>query len=659
MGGKSTKQAIEYSRPVWRDSISGQSPLFRHPDASVSLEASTNCTLFDSFHESVEKYRENPFLGTRALTSSKTKEYRWKTYRQVYEDAIAIGKGIRSLNIPPSDDNLTLFGILSRNREEWVICDIACMSQNITSVAIYDTQNSDNVKHIIEQVGLTAIACSANKLSMIFKLKTDGSIPTLKKILVFEETHRDEIRSGVEVGLELLTFKQAKETKSDLALNAANPNSVYTISYTCGSNDFSKGVVITHSMMMASVSGLICSDLDLNSSDSYLSYLPLGHIMERVALHISISNGGKIGFYSGDISRLKDDLIALKPTVFLSFPRLYHRFYDIINHQLSTLGKIKRSIVLSTINRKMKKQSKGNYRKLTLEKYYLKSFRNLLGGKVRLLITAGGHISPSIFKFLRAVFGVPFAEVYGLTECSGGVFYTKPCDVDIQHVGGPLINIEFKFLDVPELGYFSSDVDSEGRIAPRGEILVRGPAVFRGYYKVNDSSEVDAEGWLHTGDIGLRLPHNGAVQIIDRKRNMIQLSTGHSIPLEKIENLYLGSCFVTQILAYGDSNASYLVAIVVPSEAYVRKVWDRSGSYVSLSFSELCRQPKLNEDILLDLNRVARENSLCSYQEVKKIYLESTPWTIDDYFSPTFMLKRQVAYRQYAEALSSLYKSSE
>jgi long-chain acyl-CoA synthetase len=196
---------------------------------------------------------------------------------------------------------------------------------------------------------------------------------------------------------------------------------------------------------------------------------------------------------------------------------------------------------------------------------------------------------------------------------------------------------------------------------PRGEICFRGPPVFVGYYKSPEltADALDEDGWLHSGDIGVRLPTNGAIKLIDRKKNFFKLQQGEYVSAEKIENAYSKSYFVNQIFVYGDSLQIYLIAVVVLDEGYVRKKWTREhGIQDSAGWEDICRNPKLADAVLADMNLKAKEEKLLGFEVVKKIHIEPKAWTSDDLLTPTQKLMRFKAKVKYEGIIRKLYSEA-
>lgn len=265
------------------------------------------------------------------------------------------------------------------------------------------------------------------------------------------------------------------------------------------------------------------------------------------------------------------------------------------------------------------------------------------------------------FNSIYNVFVVHYLTGYGQTEGCAGATLGHPNDMTtVGHVGGPIGCVEIALYDVPEMGYTHYDTSHRGLpCRGRGEICIRGPNVFRGYYKDASQTQesIDGEGWLHSGDIGLWRP-DGTLQIIDRKKNIFKLAQGEYVAPEKIENILTRSKLIAQCFVYGDSLQSYLVAIVVLDEEAVR-TWARSRNETSgQSLVSLCQSSALKDLIKSDIARLSKESKLQGFEVVKAVHLESTPFSIDnDTMTPTFKLKRQKIRDLNQVVIQKLYDS--
>jgi long-chain acyl-CoA synthetase len=304
-----------------------------------------------------------------------------------------------------------------------------------------------------------------------------------------------------------------------------------------------------------------------------LSYLPYPHSFEQVLTTFAILSGTRIGYYQGDPLKLTEDAALLKPAVFASVPRLYNRIYGKIKERLDGLTGCKGWLAKEGLNTKITAlRRNATYSNGCFDLLIFKKISALLGGNVRVMITASAPIDPAVLEFLKVTFCCPFLEGYGLTESSGGSSCTWANDPVAGHVGGPVPPVKWRLMDVPEMQYLSTD-----KPYPRGELCMKGATVFSGYYKRPDktSEAFDAQGWLKTGDVALIYP-NGSAKIIDRSKNIFKLSQGEYIAPEKLENIFSLSPLIAQTFIYGDSLRSCTVAVIVPELDKV-KDWGREN----------------------------------------------------------------------------------
>lgn len=281
---------------------------------------------------------------------------------------------------------------------------------------------------------------------------------------------------------------------------------------------------------------------------------------------------------------------------------------------------------------------------------------------LRLMVSGSAPLSKTVMIFYRILLGTPVIEGYGQTEGAGCATLCVPEDMQSAgHVGAPNPACEIVLVDVPEMGYLHTDTFHKGQPCQgRGEIWVRGPCVFEGYYKEPEKTRetVDEDGWLHSGDIGL-WTMDGQLQIIDRKKNIFKLSQGEYVAPEKIENIVIQSLLIAQAFVYGDSLQSALVAIIVPDEEPLRSLL---GSHESLSnlakasFSEICQSPQVNTLIMKEIQQVAKKGGLYGFEIPKAIHLDTEPFSVDnELLTPTFKLKRQQARDKYEKQIEAMY----
>lgn len=266
-----------------------------------------------------------------------------------------------------------------------------------------------------------------------------------------------------------------------------------------------------------------------------------------------------------------------------------------------------------------------------------------------MILSGSAPLDPKLAEFLRICFCCPVLEGYGLTENFAAACIATMTDTQYGHVGRPIACCEIKLADVPDMNYSAKNNPQTG------EILIRGPNVFKGYYKEPEKTKevLQPDGWFHTGDIG-RWNANGTLSIIDRKKNIFKLAQGEYVAVEHIENTYIRSQFIQQIWVYGSSFKRYLVAIVVPDPDYL-KVWSKESG-IEGDYETLCKNPKLNQAIVADMAKIAKAQQLNGFEHVKAITIVSTPFTAENELTtPTFKLRRNNLIQVYKKEIDDLY----
>jgi len=291
------------------------------------------------------------------------------------------------------------------------------------------------------------------------------------------------------------------------------------LSYTSGTTGDSKGVKLTHKNILSTVRSILQMITDLTHEDCIFSYLPYAHSFEQSLLITALFTHMKIGYYQ-NVTTVLDDVKVLAPTFFPSVPRIWNRIYGGIMKNIDALGCCKKAIASKAIRVKTENFERNCvYTHKTYDKVFAKA-KALVGGNVRYMITASAPIDVSVLNFLKIAFGAPVLEAYGLTESSGAATGTHTNDPVGGHVGGPVDCCAVRLKDVEDMSYYHTD-----KPYPRGEICLRGPGIFSGYYKRPEITAecFDEQGWFRTGDVGCIFP-NGSVKIIDRAKNIFKLA---------------------------------------------------------------------------------------------------------------------------------------
>lgn len=630
--------------PIYRNVLSKNEFPPPHPQLS---------TAWDSFRFSAEKYPGNNMLGWREMVNGKWGPYAWKTYKDVYEEVLKIGSALRACGAQPG----AKIGIYGGNCPQWIMAMEACNAHSLICVPLYDTLGPGAINYIIDHAEIDYVFIHPHKVKEL--LNPDCSSNTRLKLTVcFTSFTEEENQKARNAGIEVYSWNQfllmGKENPSEPV--PPQPINICTIMYTSGTSGDPKGVVITHENMAMFISGL---DLFMDQfedkmtvDDVYLSFLPLAHILDRVIEEYFFHKGASVGFYHGNVKEISDDLMELKPTFFAGVPRVFDRVYEGIQKAIEDLIPRRRKIFHLLYKYKLFWMNLGYSHKHASPLADLLAFRkvkNKLGGRVRLMVCGAAPWSEEVEEFLRVTCCCFVLQGYGLTETCGLSSVCFPDEMSmLGTVGVPFVYTDLRLEEVPEMGYHPlAD-------PPRGEICVRGKTVFSGYYKNPElTTESIRDGWFHTGDIGEMLP-NGAIKIIDRKKNLIKLSQGEYVALEYLEKVYSIIPIVEDIWVYGDGLKSMLVAVVVPNEDNTRKWADQNGC--KGTFQDLCSLSELRTYILSELAAAGERNKLRGFEHVKGIIVESQTFElIPSLLTPTMKKRRDKMLKHYQAEIDDLY----
>ena len=499
--------------------------------------------------------------------------------------------------------------LLSENRPEWLISDIAIMNAGGITVPLFTTYSEKDYEYIVSDCKPRMLIVSNNtQLKKVEKFISDEI-----KVLSIENI-KNEIDNFESI---FLDYSKKKNLENQLIFNQnIKRKDLACIIYTSGTTGNPKGVMLSHGGILSNCEGAqeILFSLIKNSEPTFLTWLPLSHSYEHAVQFVQISLGAKI-YYAESLEKLLSNMSLAKPTIMTAVPRFYQNLYSKISSNFSKQTGFKKKLILSTISLGIKKL---NNEKLTLKEKFVNFFcenlvrrkiKNQFGGKLKAFVSGGGALDRKIGEFLNSI-GLPTLQGYGLTEASPVVSCNIPGKIKIDTVGPP-----FKTNQV--------------NIAEDGEILVKGENVMFGYWnKKKETDDIIKDGWLHTGDIG-EITNEGNLKITDRKKEIIVNLGGDNISPSKIENLLSLNDKIIQSFVYGDKK-TYLVALIVTQNEENKK--------------EI-------EFYLENLNK-----SLSLIEKVKKFKLINEEFTIDNgMLTPTLKLKRKKILEKYKEELEKLY----
>ncbi len=503
--------------------------------------------------------------------------------------------------------------LVSENRPEWLISDIAIMLAGGITVPSYITYTEKDYEFIIDDCEPTIIIVS----NQILFNKLKDVIPKkkfIKKIVLFDEIKKNILSDQIiELKNILSSTLNFDENNPIIDLNRKDPACII---YTSGTGGNPKGVVLSHGGILSNCEGAInLIKPILSSRTRFLTWLPLSHSYEHTVQFVQISVGAKI-YYAEGIDKLLKNMSECKPEIMTAVPRFYQNLYQKINSNFKKQTGFKKKIINATIslgNKKLNKDKLNFLQYLTnqiCEILVRKKIKKQFGGSLKAFVSGGGALDQTIGKFLNSV-GLPTLQGYGLTEASPVV----SCN--------PLDNIKVDTVGLPFPG-------NEVKLEKDGEILVKGENLMIGYWnQPEETKKVIRDGWLYTGDIGEF--KSGYLKITDRKKDIIVNAGGDNISPLKVENLMTNQYEIEQCLVYGDGK-NYLVALVVPSDEFINE----------------------EDKIKKKVEEINKELSVI--EKIKNIIVVKEKFSIENrMLTPTLKLKRFKIIEKYKKQLENLY----
>ncbi len=560
----------------------------------------------------------------------------WRTYstRELAEivDELAWGLHLEGLRQGDRVANMT-----ETNRPEWNFIDLAVMSIGAVHVPIYPNIAAEEIAFILKDCGAKMIFASSARLEkVVAAAATQLSQPL--PIYSYEETKKSwqTLRRNGAAALD----GAAREQLGDLRA-AVRPGDLATLIYTSGTTGTPKGVMLSHENLMTNCA-VCCEIIRSGPEERALSFLPLCHVYERTIVNIYLRSGTSI-YYAENLNTIGENLREIHPHVFTTVPRLLEKIYEHIVDRGEQLKGLQRSVFFWALRlaADFDPDEVSPQKQILLaiaNRLVFRQWRKALGGRIRAIISGSAALRPRLARVFWAA-GMPVYEGYGPTEASPVI------SVNRQAPGGHRIGTVGPVIPGGEV-----------KIAEDGEILYRGPNVMLGYYHRPDltSEAVDADGWLHTGDIG---EFEGKfLRITDRKKEIFKTSGGKYIAPQQIENKLKESAFISQAMVVGE-NHKFPAALLVPSLERVKDHF-RSRGISFASADEMVACPEVRGLFAAEVNRL--NGDLSGFAQIKKFALLPEEWTIDGgELTPTLKLKRKVLLKKFSRQIAQIYAGEE
>jgi len=520
----------------------------------------------------------------------------------------------------------------------------------------------------MKKAGITAVIASQEKLPSLLRIVERGQCPDFKHIILlplqpFDKKPAKEVKVETKA-VTIWSFEQVEKLGAEKKHPPCppSPDDIFTLCFTSGTTGVPKGAILTHRNMVSAVSAAYEHGMQPHPEDVHISFLPLAHVFERLNMGVFTACGAAIAFSRGDTTLLMEDIEEAKPTIFIGVPRLFNRVYDKVLANVESGGAVKRALFNRGLTSKLDALNRdGTVTHALWDRLVFSKVAARMGGRCRLMVTGSAPIGGEVLRFLRVAFACNVIEGYGQTESASLTTINPIWDQkSVGSVGVPVPCCEIKLVDVPEMNYTAKDVIN-GVPCPRGEIWVRGPNVFQGYW--NDPEQTAEAlapgGWLRSGDIGMWLP-DGTLKIIDRKKHIFKLAQGEYIAPEKVENVYQRCKYVAQCFIYGDSLKPWLVAVVVPDEEALQEWAKQNKVQVTGGLKELIKHPAVKPLIEAEMQQVAKEAKLNGFEQARAVHLHPDPFTVENgLLTPTFKLKREAAKKAFAKEIADMYAQIE
>ena len=606
-------------------------------------------------------------LAGTAIRTAPDGEFRAIAYEEMRDVVRSLAAGFRDLGVDVGDR----VAIFADTRMEWAQCDFGLLAAGAVVTTVYRGSSPNQVEYLLGDPDASGVVVeNAELLERVISVADGLDL----EFAVVMDTLEDNAAS--DAPFDVLTLGEVYERGSEAFdadeyeswLAARDPEDLATLIYTSGTTGKPKGVELTHRNFRSNVNQSLerfgprpdrNHDRVIDEHSRTVSFLPLAHVLERMAGHFLMFASGASVAYAESPETLQEDFGKVGPTTGTSVPRVYERMYDAIREQAESSPVKERLFSWATDvgQAYFEADDPGpalRAKRAVADKLVFRKVRDGLGGNIDFLISGGGSLSPDLCALYHGM-GLPILEGYGLTETAPVVCVNPPEEPKVGTIGPPVVDEEIRVDESVAPGEQFSD--AEGEV---GELLVRGPNVTDGYWNMPEATErafteADDGGdpWFRTGDI-VEIRPDGYVAFRERAKELLVLSTGKNVAPGPIEDAFAASDVVAQCMVIGDGH-KFVSAILVPNFAEVRKRAEREGVTLPDDDSALCRDDNVREWIDEEVDRINERFE--SHEQIKQFRLVGEEFTEDnDLLTPTMKKKRRNILKRFADNIDEIYE---
>ena len=572
-------------------------------------------------------YLENFPASHTAFSSKKNKQWVDVSIEEYNEKVQYISSGLLALGMQKGDK----IGIISSNRPEWNMLDMAAMQIGMVSVPIYPTISQADYAHILKHSDIKILFVEGKELRQKIEPLLPG-IDNIKFIYTFSD--QGELPYFDQL-LELGRQTPQTELISEIS-QSVSPDDLATIIYTSGTTGVQKGVMLSHNNIVQQFVNL--AHIPSDWATKVLSFLPLCHAYERMMVYLYQYRGISV-YYAENIGTIAENIKEVQPNIMTVVPRILEKFYDKLHNGGAKLGLFQRMIYYWAFSLAERYKVEGrsrwyNLRHSVADKLVYSKWRQAIGGKFDVVVSGGSALKKEHAAFFSAI-GMPVFEGYGLSETSPviAVMDRKQGARKFGTVGIKLSGIELA-------------------IGENKEIICRGHNVMMGYYKDPEqtSQVIDKEGWLHTGDTGF-IDENGALTINGRLKNIFKTSFGKYVNPQHVEQHFEQAGFIEAICVFGE-NQKFAAALILPDFVFLKE-WAKRHKIEYTTNEEMIK----HQQVLARYQKLVKvyNRDLSDYEQVKKFALVSDDWHKMNFFTPTLKVKKSKIEKHYLEEINKLF----